>query len=126
MTLNHSFHRSVHRTEAWEAKPALFNILKKLSIVLLVLVLLLVIDLYTFELILEDPGYYVVARRSDHPRQVLDALDRLQIDTLSRDKLSLLRNRYLEKSRNKDLSPDTKRLWTRAAKNTLKLLQKKK
>jgi hypothetical protein len=104
----------------------LLDILKKLLLVILILAALFVIDLYTFELLVQDPGYYVVARRSDHPRQVLDALKRLETETLSPDKLSLLRNRYLKKLNSRDLSPETKRLWAEAAKNTLKLLQKKK
>jgi len=97
---------------------------KKIGLGILIIVTLLVVDLYTFELILEDPGQYVVARRSDHPRQVLEALDKMNLDEVTRKKLTILLNRYRKKIRSNNTPNDQLSHWQEAANKTESLLQR--
>lgn len=96
---------------------------KKIVIIVSVIVALLIVDLYTFELILEDPGYYVVARRSDHPKQVLDAIDRLNLKETSRKQLRVLIQRYHGKAKSNKLPPEKRELWNEALRKTRELLK---
>lgn len=96
-------------------------------ILVIVLVgLILIVDLYTFELIVQDPGYYVVARRSDRPSDVIDAIEKIRSKDLPRKKLLRLKRRYKRKTTNKSIAASDRELWKKALKDTLKLLSKTK
>ncbi len=74
----------------------------------------IVLDLHTFELVFEDPGHYVVARRSDHPRQVINAIDQLNSKNLTHRQLKRLNNRYKRKLHSNKLSEADRKLWKKA------------
>lgn len=81
----------------------------------LVLIGLMMLDLYTVQWVLEDPGYYVVARRSDTPDQVLDALERLRDDPdVTERQLRVLVDRYRGKARTESLPSAEREKWRRA------------
>lgn len=100
-----------------------FKLLRWLFYLLLGLVLILFLDLYTFQLIVRDPGYYVVARRSDTPRQVLRALDKLKEETVSDTELITLRSRYQKKMSAPNRSQKKQKIWRQAYKKTRALLR---
>jgi hypothetical protein len=93
--------------------------LRKIFLIVVVIVGLLVLDLYTFEFILQDPGYYVVARRSDNPRQVLNALGRIDRSEVDPSEWELLLDRYRRKARSDQLSRQQRQRW----KNVLRRLE---
>lgn len=88
---------------------------KKIIYFIMLIVALLIIDLYTFEIIIEDPGYYVVARRSERPRQVLDALNKIKTEKISKNKVRTLRRRFHRKTNDQTLSERKRKLWTKAS-----------
>jgi len=80
------------------------------------------LDIYTFEIIFEDPGYYVVARHSESPTQVLDAIDRLeQSRNYTGEQLESLIRRFRVMKRKKNISEERRSQWKLAEKRTLKL-----
>lgn len=94
---------------------ALKRTLKWGGLGVLVLIALMMLDLYTVQWVLEDPGYYVVARRSDTPQQVLDALQRLRDDPeLTERQLRVLIDRYRGKARTASLPASEREQWRRA------------
>lgn len=99
--------------------------LRKIFLIATVIVGLLVLDLYTFELILQDPGYYVVARRSDEPAQVLDALDRVEQSKVDREEWKVLLDRYRRKTRSDDLSPEERERWTKVLRRLESILNQR-
>lgn len=81
----------------------------------LVLIVLLAVDLYTVQWVLEDPGFYVVARHSDTPEQVVDALEKLREDPdVTERQIRVLIDRYRAKTRNRSLSASERETWERA------------
>lgn len=94
------------------------------GLIVVVLVTLLLVDLYTFELVVEDPGPYIVARRSDTPEQVLKFLPKVENDPeVTRDQLRVLVDRYRGKAQSPSLSPDVRRLWKKAYRRARTLLE---
>lgn len=93
----------------------------------LVLIVLLLVDLYTVEWIFEDPGFYVVARRSDTPEQVVDALEKLREDPdVTEQQLRELIDRYRAKTRNRSLSPSERETWERALRKARALWRRRR
>ncbi len=93
----------------------------------LVLIALMMVDLYTVQWVLEDPGYYVVARRSDTPEQVLDALQRLRDDPeVTERQLRVLIDRYRGKARTESLPSSERELWRRAHARARALLRSRR
>lgn len=87
-----------------------------------VLIVLLLVDLYTVQWMLEDPGYYVVARRSDTPEQVVDALEKLRKDPeVTEQQIRVLIDRYRAKARSRSLSDSEREVWKRALRKARKL-----
>lgn len=96
--------------------------IKKIFLAVTIIVALLVVDLYTFELILQDPGYYVTARRSDTPDQVLNAIDRMKMKEVTRKQLNILLNRYQQKANSSSIPEKNQKKWSKAQKKITKLL----
>ncbi len=99
--------------------------LRKIFLIVTVIVGLLVLDLYTFELILQDPGYYVVARRSDEPAQVLDAIGRIERSEVDRGEWKVLLDRYRRKSRSEELSSEERERWRRVLRRLESILDQR-
>ncbi|MFB6357324.1 MAG: hypothetical protein ABEJ65_12525 [bacterium] len=96
------------------------SIFKWSFIALVIVAGLLLLDLYTLNLVVKDPGYYVVARHSDTPAQVLDAVERLKHESLPEQKIDVLIKRYRKKVKNiKD--PQARKLWKNALKRARQL-----
>jgi len=98
---------------------------RKTFLIVVVIVGLLVLDLYTFEFILQDPGYYVVARRSDNPRQVLDALGRIDRSEVDNNEWKILMERYRRKIRSDQVSPQERKRWKAVLRRLESLLAEK-
>lgn len=99
----------------------LWGAAKALGLLTLGVLLLGILDLYTLQLVMSDPGYYVVARRSDTPDQVLDALSRLRQRNFDDvNKIRTLIRRYHRKLNNQD-STNTQK-WKQARREAFRLL----
>lgn len=85
--------------------------------------MVLLADLYFFQIVVQDPGYFVVARHSDTPDQVVGALDQLDLGTVSDTDLRLLRGRYQRKMKSRELSPGEREKWHRAYRETRQLIR---
>lgn len=98
--------------------------LKLIGLIGAALILLAVLDLYTLQLLVKDPGPYVVARRSDSPSQVHQALvDMKRNNFRNREKLKVLYGRYLQKLRHSDTKQPERKKWMQALKTTVRLLE---
>lgn len=106
-------------------RPSPMNVLKGFLGLVAALILLALLDLYTLQLILEDPGPYLVARRSDTPSQVKKALENMQRNHFGDvNKIIGLIRRYRSKIRGTRKDPETNQAWKTVQRKALILLKK--